>query len=90
VLGFGWNEPHPAPLEDVARVLRVAAQMFVNVLDRVRVENELRKRLDLERLVTTFASDFINLPVGEIDAGIDARSRSSDATPAWIVWASSS
>jgi signal transduction histidine kinase len=58
-------------LEDLSRVVRVAAQMFVNVLDRVRVENELRKRLDLERLLTTFASDFINLPVGEIDAGID-------------------
>ena len=41
------------------------------IIERQRIEEELRFRVDFEKLITTISTDFINLAADEIDNGIN-------------------
>lgn len=42
------------------------------IIERQRIESELRYRIEFEKLITTISTDFINLAPNEIDNGINS------------------
>ncbi len=58
-----WHADHIA-------VLRVAAETFSNVFERKRSEAERLRRAELLHLIAELATEFVNLPVEDIDDGI--------------------
>jgi two-component system cell cycle sensor histidine kinase/response regulator CckA len=47
-----------------------ALELEASVCERERVEEALQHRIELERLITTISTDFINLPLASIDTAI--------------------
>lgn len=69
-LNVGFAETVEAwPLE-TARLFRVAAQAFANIITREQVEAERRDRDAFERLIVKLSTDFINVAPEEVDAGV--------------------
>ncbi|NEO87573.1 MAG: PAS domain S-box protein [Spirulina sp. SIO3F2] len=51
-------------------LLRLVAEIFVGALERRRIEQELQYRLQLEQVIATISTRFIQLPTSEIMGGI--------------------
>lgn len=45
--------------------------IFSDITERAQAERALRYRVEFERLISTMSTEFINLPLAQIDSGID-------------------
>ncbi|MEN6337889.1 MAG: PAS domain S-box protein, partial [Phycisphaerales bacterium] len=57
--------------EDATRLLKIAAEIIANALERRRAGEVLRERLGFETLLSELSAAFINLPTVEIDGQIE-------------------
>ncbi len=51
-------------------MMQVAGSMIAAAVDRRHAERELKRSMGFEHLITSLVSEFMNLPVGELDDGI--------------------
>jgi PAS domain S-box-containing protein len=56
-------------------VVQVVATIFASVLERQRVDRELARRGEFERLIGHLAMDFVNQPEASLDAGLQGALR---------------
>lgn len=57
--------------EDAVPLLKIAAEIVANALERRRAQDVLRERLAFETLLSELSATFINLPAGQIDGEIE-------------------
>lgn len=57
--------------ERTYELINTNSRLRQEIIERERIEKELRFRVDFEKLITTISADFINLAADEIDNGIN-------------------
>jgi len=63
-----WERAWP---DDAVQLLKIAAEILANAMERKRAADQMRERLAFETLLSDLSAAFINLPVDQLDGEIE-------------------
>src|SRR5262249_2675618 len=68
-ISITWVNPRKISSE-ILDMLRLVGEIFLNALERKHNEGQIQRQNDFQQILIDLATNFINLPVDEIDLGI--------------------